>query len=86
MILLRINLLLTEAIEVTLGTIREQYEDSGASQREAIGQFLGGSEPNANVTQVQTHNGITTLINIFSVILEKAVYICVLCVPMYIHV
>lgn len=46
---------------------------------EAIGQFLGGSEPNANITQVKTHNRITVLI-----ILEKAVYIyiyiCCVCV------
>lgn len=54
---------------------------------EAIGQFLGGSEPDANVTQVQPHNGITALINIFSSYFRKScVYICCMCVPMYIHV
>lgn len=47
----------------------------------AIGQFLGGSEPDANVTQVQTHNGITALINIFSSYFRKScVYIYVVCV------
>ena len=55
---------------------------------EAIGQFLGGSEPNANITQVQTHNGITVLINIFSSYLYMLlfiyiyifIYICCVCV------
>ena len=53
---------------------------------EAIGQFLGGSEPNANITQVQTHNGIIVLINIFSSYLYMLlfiyiyIYICCVCV------
>lgn len=43
-----------------------------------VGQFLGGSEPNANITQVQTHNGITALTTIFPLIFRKdCVYTCV---------
>ena len=58
---------------------------------EAIGQFLGGSEPNANITQVQSHNGIIVLINIFSSYLYMLlfiyiyIYIYVVCVCTYVY-
>ena len=51
-----------------------------------VTQFLRSLEPNANITQVQTHNGITALTNIFPLIFRKGCVYTFVHVLMYIHV